>query len=333
MDKKHHIELLDRFLHGFASEEDENILRDWIKQPEAKQAFYEYYQQCWHLAPNDMDKAIQQDIFSDILKEIGETSFPEEKIYNTPRKISLFIRRYAVAACLIVAVGLGAYFLGNEKIAQNNDGVVTMSVMNGQKADIVLADGTRVFINSGTKLTYDASYNKKDRVLSLEGEAYFEVAKDKERPFIVKANGINVEALGTSFNVKAYADEKLTSVILLKGKVKVGKDDKENVLQPNERIEYNLHSNTFEKSELHPNADHLLWRSKQLTFYGESLEEICSMLTRMYNCKFEFGSEAVKKYTYNGMIKNNSLINVLDFISQTASIKYEIKPDSTIVIY
>ena len=187
--------------------------------------------------------------------------------------------------------------------------------------------------NFTARIVYDNTYNKKTRMVSLEGEAYFEVAKDKEKPFIVKANGINVQALGTSFNIRAHKDDKSVAVILISGKVKVDDGRHEAYMKPNERLVCNLTNGQFEKSELHPNASNLLWRSNELALYGESFEEICTMLTRMYNCKFIFKNEKAKQYTYHGIIKNGSLNNVLEYISQAGGINYKIESDNTIIIY
>lgn len=330
MDKKYYIELLERFFQGLTSDEENDILKDWIKQSGSRDDIYKYYQQCWHIAPDEMDETIQREIYSNIIREID--NIPDEKEFNIKKRNHIPVLRYIAAASIILIVALSAYFIGHQQ-ADAPKGMITMSVMNGQKGNISLADGTQVYLNSGSKIIYDNSYNKKDRKLVLEGEAYFEVAKDKDKRFIVEANGINVEALGTSFNVKAHKNDKSVSVILIEGSVKVGNDSREDILIPNERMEYNLLTGKFDKSELHPNINHLLWRSEELAFYGESLEEVCKILTRMYNCQFIFKSEDVKKYTYNGVIKNNSLGNVLDFISQTASIRYEIKDNNTIVIY
>ena len=104
-------------------------------------------------------------------------------------------------------------------------------------------------------------------------------------------------------------------------------------MKPNERLVCNLTNGQFEKSELHPNASYLLWRSNELAFYGESFEEICTMLTRMYNCKFIFKNEKAKQYNYHGIIKNGSLNNVLEYISQAGGINYKIESDNTIIIY
>ncbi len=329
MKKKEYIELLDRFFQGVTSEEENNILREWIRKPESKSIFYEYYQQCWHLAPNEMDTALQEEIFSEILGKM-EVSSSGNKNKNVRFSAFTFLRYAAAVACITLVVGIGGYSLGKHQLAGEP---IVMSVANGQKADIVLADGTKVYINSDSRIKYDNAYNKSNRILTLEGEAYFEVAKDKKKPFIVKANGINVEALGTSFNVRAHTDDRTVSVILVEGKVQVDDNKKKVILNPNERAEYTLLTKTFEKTDLHPNSDLLLWRSKELTFYGESVEEICKILTRMYNWTFVFESEEVKHYTYEGVIKNNSLENVIDFISQTTLTKYKIIPEeNTIVI-
>ena len=313
MDKKDsHIELLDRFFRGLTSPEEDVQLKSWIKRPDFQQKFSAYYQQCWALAPDTMDKAVQNEMFTELLSQIG---------------------RYAAVACIILAVGSGAYYAGVKRPADDANTEVTMSVSNGQKADIILADGTKVYINSDSRIVYDNAYNKKTRIVSLEGEAYFEVAKDKEKPFIVKANGINVQALGTSFNIRAHKDDKSVAVILISGKVKVDDGRHEAYMKPNERLVCNLTNGQFEKSELHPNANNLLWRSNELALYGESFEEICTMLTRMYNCKFIFKNEKAKQYTYHGIIKNGSLNNVLEYISQAGGINYKIESDNTIIIY
>lgn len=334
MDKKDsHIELLDRFFRGLTSPEEDVLLKSWIKKPDFQQQFSAYYQQCWALAPGTMDKTVQNEMLTELLSRIDETPKAEMTVLETKDSFLHRIGRYAAAACIVLAVGSGAYYIGvNHKEDYANTEVV-MSVSNGQKADIVLADGTKVYINSDSRIVYDNSYNKKARIVSLEGEAYFEVAKDKERPFIVKANGISVQAVGTSFNICAYKKDESVAVILLEGKVKVDNGKHEIYMKPNERLTCNLANGRFEKSELHPNVNNLLWRSHELALYGESLEEICTILTRMYNCTFVFMNEKAKHYTYHGIIKNSSLNNILEYIGRASGIEYKIEPNNTIVIY
>lgn len=326
MENKKYIELLDRFFQGDISENDNNILKEWIKTAEAKDAVYQYYVQTWHLAPNQMPEDVQNDMLSHILSKIDTQQPVAERKQTLLRKIL----RVAAVACIVAITGFAAFHIGTQ---QSNGEKVLISMMNGQKGDIILADGTHVYVNSNSKIKYDGAYNKKNRIVSLQGEAYFEVAKDKNKPFIVEANGMTIEALGTSFNVKAYENDEQVSVVLIEGKVRVMRNKMDEVLKPNQRLTYNVTKNQYDIGELNPNADNLLWRSNELAFYDESLGSICKTLTRMYNWDFIFESERAKTYTYNGIIKNNSLENVLSFISQTTPIRYKILPDqNTIVI-
>lgn len=195
-----------------------------------------------------MDKAVQNEMFTELLSQIDASSTTETKVLKTRNRFLRQIGRYAAVACIILAVGSGAYYAGVKRPADDANTEVTMSVSNGQKADIILADGTKVYINSDSRIVYDNTYNKKTRMVSLEGEAYFEVAKDKEKPFIVKANGINVQALGTSFNIRAHKDDKSVAVILISGKVKVDDGRHEAYMKPNERLVCNLTNGQFEKA-------------------------------------------------------------------------------------
>lgn len=334
MDKKDsHIELLDRFFRGLSSPEEDVQLKSWIKQPDFQQKFSAYYQQCWALAPDTMDEVVQNEMLAELLSRIDETPDTGKRVLGTKKRFIHRIGRYAAIAFIALAIGSGAYYMGVSHTDDYANTEVAMSVSNGQKADIVLADGTKVYINSDSRIVYDNSYNKRARVISLEGEAYFEVAKDKEKPFIVKANGINVEALGTSFNVCAYKQDQSVAVTLIEGKVKVNDGKHEIYMKPNERLTCNLTNGNFERSELHPNVNNLLWRSHELALYGESLEEICTILTRMYNCTFVFKNEEAKHYTYHGIIKNSSLNNILEYIGRASGIEYKIGQNNTIVIY
>lgn len=124
-----------------------------------------------------MDKAVQNEMLTELLSQIDEASDTEMQVLKTKNRFLHRIGRYAAVACIILAVGSGAYYTGVSRTADDTNKEVTMSVSNGQKADIVLADGTKVYINSDSRIVYSNSYNKKTRVVSLEGEAYFEVAR------------------------------------------------------------------------------------------------------------------------------------------------------------
>lgn len=132
MDKKDsHIELLDRFFRGLTSPEEDVQLKSWIKRPDFQQKFSAYYQQCWALAPDTMDKAVQNEMFTELLSQIDASSTTETKVLKTRNRFLRQIGRYAAVACIILAVGSGAYYAGVKRPADDANTEVTMSVSNG----------------------------------------------------------------------------------------------------------------------------------------------------------------------------------------------------------
>lgn len=203
-----------------------------------------------------------------------------------------------------------------------------VSAEKGQRSNVVLPDGTKVWLNSDTEIKYSGEYGKKDRQISLSGEAYFEVAKDPKHRFIVQAGEMQVEALGTAFNVKAYEEDDELTASLFEGKVKTSVAGQTLLLDPDQSVSYNRIKHSFVKLNGNTNYDRM-WRNQELVFRGESLEEVAIMLDRLYNVKVEFQTDDIKHYRFSGVIKNNSLENVFELISLTAPIRYE-KRDSII---
>ena len=329
MDKKDsHIELLDRFFRGLTSPEEDVQLKSWIKQPDFQQKFSAYYQQCWALAPDTMDKAVQNEMFTELLSQIDASSTTETKVLKTRNRFLRQIGRYAAVACIILAVGSGAYYAGVKRPADDANTEVTMSVSNGQKADIILADGTKVYINSDSRIVYDNTYNKKTRMVSLEGEAYFEVAKNPDKRFIVEAKGMQVEALGTSFNVNAYQNDNKIIASLFSGSVRVSYDRHVAILKPHESVKVDLLNRSFSRYKDESMQNIALWRKNEITFDGEPLEEITHIMSRLYNTTICIEDESLKKVCYIGTIRNNNLENFIDIINLTTPVVYENKGDT-----
>ena len=134
MDKKDsHIELLDRFFRGLTSPEEDVQLKSWIKRPDFQQKFSAYYQQCWALAPDTMDKAVQNEMFTELLSQIDASSTTETKVLKTRNRFLRQIGRYAAVACIILAVGSGAYYAGVKRPADDANTEVTMSYPTGRR--------------------------------------------------------------------------------------------------------------------------------------------------------------------------------------------------------
>jgi ferric-dicitrate binding protein FerR (iron transport regulator) len=229
---------------------------------------------------------------------------------------------YAAVAFVCISLGIGSHWYYMRQVPLSDPLDYVVSADNGQRASVVLPDGTKVWLNSHTKLNYKSDYGVKERSVSLSGEAYFEVSKDTLRRFLVNAGDMEVEALGTAFNVKAYEEDDEVVTTLFEGSVRtvVGKEFV--ILSPDESAVFNKSSHIL--SVNHPtNASYArLWRTNELAFSGESLEEIAVLLNRMYNVEVRFLSNKIKGYSFSGVIRNNSLDNVFEIISLTAPITY-----------
>lgn len=337
MEKHEYFILIDRLLTGNASPKEANRLFNWFKRAEAREELFKEYAERWKMSSDILAKDIQCRMFEKINSVISVEETIKKTTKSSDKGSSVEFKKrdkvkwlsFGVAASLALLLTFNFISWISTTSERKQEFIVSADL--GQKASIVLPDGTTVWLNSKTNLYYTPDYNVKERVLYLDGEAFFEVAKDKKRPFIVKADGLDVMAVGTSFNVKSYSSEKEISVTLLEGKVNVGNGIWTESLVPNENITYHNEKHSYTKTVI-PNASHAaLWRQGQLAFYNESLEDIAKALTRMYNVQIDFKSEYLKYQKFSGVIKNTSLNNVLEILGVSAPLKYSIK-DNLITI-
>lgn len=202
----------------------------------------------------------------------------------------------------------------------------TLVVPRGGEYNLVLSDGTKVYLNSVSKLHYPVTFNGKKREVSLEGEAYFEVERDENRPFFVIINGMRVEVLGTSFNIKAYTDDDKIFTTLVEGSVKVnnGQGNEEWVLAPNEQAILKKEDNSVSIHQVDA-RQFIGWKNGVYSFTNQSIGEIMKTLSRWYDFEYDFASEELKKITFEGGLnKYDDIHPILDIIQSTGKIKYQI---------
>lgn len=326
MEKTDYIQLFDKFLLKQASAEEIQVLIQWLK---SEGSFQDWVDEEWNAAASEMDTKLQRQLFGQIkekISQIDRTCLPEKE--NRPRKFYLWSARVASVILLLLMTGLSVHYYTMSQMIMPD---MIVSVEKGQKANVVLPDGSKVWVNSDSRLSYGSRFNQKERVLSLEGEAYFEVTPDKDRPFIVETDELAVRALGTSFNVKSYEEEKDVSTVLMTGKVEVTSDYDRLVLNPNERIVFNKQTGHMEKSTVENTGDYINWKYNALTFNGETFENIVHTLERYYNTRIVFESETLKKYRFTGTPGNTSLESILQILSLTSPLSYEVR-DSMIIL-
>jgi len=186
---------------------------------------------------------------------------------------------------------------------------------------IILEDGTKVWLNASTKLSYPTHFDASQRLVSLTGEAYFEVAKDASRPFRIQANGTTIEVLGTTFNVSAYHDEVSTS--LVEGSVRVLKEGKQSIIKPGQQAT-TLLSNDI-KVTTADLAKNTAWQREEFYFDGNNFNDISLQIARWYNVEFENIESISTNSTYKGSISRNSrLSEVLQILALATGRKFDI---------
>jgi ferric-dicitrate binding protein FerR (iron transport regulator) len=323
--------LIEKFLRRQINTGEVSRLKELLTQAEAGDMLSGFYDEKWEQAADTPEKEAEGRIWSKLQGQIQPeaiASFPAAK-KRFPWKKGL-----RIAASILIPLfctGLGYYYSENNMIRGNNK--MTVQVEIGQKAKMQLPDGTHVWLNSASSLAYDNTYNKNERVVYLQGEAYFEVNKDKTCPFIVKSNDISIEALGTSFNVKAYPDDNYMMATLLEGSIRVSSISRSEILSPNERLIFSKNNGQFIRS-VQPDAEkNISWINGQLSFEQERLEDIAKVLEHMYNVRVHFTSDKLKNIRFSGTVKNNNLENVLQLIAFVSPIRYSLENDTTITIY
>ena len=204
----------------------------------------------------------------------------------------------------------------------------TLIVPRGGEFSLELADGTRVWLNTESKLRYPVAFTGDERRVEMDGEVYFEVAKNREKPFVVTVNGVDIRVLGTSFNVSAYQEDVVTTLVT--GKVQLKKGDEQVVLLPNQQAIWS--DDKFKVKQVDA-RNYVLWKEGIFYFEDVDLEMILDDMARWCNVNIFYVNPTLKKMKFSVEIKRYEDINeILRRIEQTKRVKFEIK-DRTINVY
>lgn len=240
---------------------------------------------------------------------------------------------YRMAACIAVLAVLSFSFYGGVKLFMQEELLEQCYTNVSGKSKVELPDGTVAWLHSGTKLTYNSASWKKDRSVNLEGEAYFEVAKNAEQRFVVHTGDVNITVYGTKFNVVSIPGSDNVNVSLLEGSVALTTrtKDKKFFLKPGERATYDKKSRQvlITEDEVEMNA---AWATPTVRFSGQTLREVCEVLSHRFDIHVEVAPEVGDQYTYTFTLHDENIVEILEMISSIHSIRYSLKNDGTIVV-
>ncbi|MFV0471616.1 MAG: FecR family protein [Paludibacteraceae bacterium] len=302
------------YLSGTISDEDEIVFLEMLRSDENNQ-----------IKLRDI-AAIRAISFVPSLQAKQQANFKkiENKIWPPPkqgdnRTLFLQILKISALVALAVTVGVSTYFLLS-KFGTTQDTVLVSHtiVPNGSTTKLILPDSSVVWLNSGSELKYDNTFGVEERKVTLDGEGYFEVAKDKDKPFIVTTHSIKIRVLGTIFNVDSYADKSTEKVELIEGEVNVstldGEQSQQKRLTAHEMIVYNKKSKKIVKSNSSLSVLSQ-WRLGKLTFSNESLENILIDLEKKFDVHFVIETDKIKSEYFTGSIDLSMKLNdILDYV-------------------
>lgn len=253
---------------------------------------------------------------------------------------------FLAAASILGAIVISVLFFNNRsdrKISQQN----IFYTKKASKSTLVLPDGSKVWLNADTKIIYDKSFNNKTREIKLNGEAFFDVAHDAGRPFIIHTDKADVKVLGTTFNIRNYKDEDLLETSLIRGKIEVilsGSTENKIVLKPSEKL--TITKNVISKQINAPKAEVITlshvtmqdsmvvetsWINNKTVLIDKPLYEIAAELERQFNVKPVFKSETVKNYRYTIHLEDKSLEQVMQILQLSKKINYKIENNELII--
>lgn len=254
--------------------------------------------------------------------------------YERVRNINNVSRWWRVAAVvamvLMVGAGLGGYFWQPKASWNTSSQIVKIQTGIGERSRAILPDGTEVSLNAMTSVTYDCSMSSGKRQVNVEGEAYFDVAKDAEHPFVIDANQMEVTCLGTALNVRNYADEQTSSVVLVEGKVRVTTESGDLTMEPDSRVECDKESLQLSKTKVLA-SNYTCWLKGETRYNNQSLENIARELARNYHINIIITSDELKEQHFTGYLGSCSLRNVLDILTITSDMAYHIDGDSVYI--
>jgi hypothetical protein len=227
--------------------------------------------------------------------------------------------------------------LDNTNTAEEDLMINQVIVPFGQRHSILLSDGTRVRLNSGSKLVFPAEFKGKTRNVFLKGEGYFEVTKNQEKPFVVKTEFIELKVLGTTFNISAYEDEQVVTAVLVEGKVIVNQKDKlfgksNKELNPGQGCFYSVGTSTSEVRNVDV-SDYVSWKDGLFRFKDLPLKEVLGRVHKYYNKSISVEGEDLSNTIISGkLVLSDDFEEVMNYLAKTLEVHYDTKDKNTYIL-
>lgn len=331
--------LLEKFFRGECSVEEAREVRSWFDAESDKEHLLRHLQDRWQrfevpeeITPEHDPAALLENIHARLQKERDEES---KQVSSQPGSTNQF---YFLRVAAIIVLAFGLSFLVQKIMSAEQRPEISYlekEAPKGRQQAVMLPDGTKITLNADSRLSYPVEFSGNKREVKLEGEAFFEVARDEKRPFTIVSGDVLTTVLGTSFNVKAYQGEQEISVSVAHGKVKVSRFDMTNqayYLSPGKEAVYQPDKKSFTVQEFEA-KETLAWKEGILYFKDATFEEVKKRLERWYGVDIQVVGKAAQEWQYSGIFERQSLDNVLLSIGYVKHFTYEKNGNQVKIIY
>jgi transmembrane sensor len=326
--------ILGRKLEGEVSVEEEMALNEWLNTSTTNKQVYFQLKELWNHKQDQTNNAQAIAAYDKLINRIkfAEVTQTQSRVRQISFRVNQFVR-YAAIVFFILSFGyLASYYISNESASAE---FCTISVPKGNKSEVILPDGSRIWLNNSSKLVYPKKFNRKFRKVELTGEAYFEIKPNAKVPFLVQTSDVSIKVLGTKFNVSAYPNDKFIETTLISGKVTVRSNENpeiENTLVPGESMSYDKVSNRLTKTQVDTKF-YTYWMKGEFVFKDEKFETLAKRIERIYNVEITFQDQSLKEKTYTGDFKvDDNIYTILEVIKRSTSEPIEYITDRNKII-
>lgn len=303
---------IDNVLNNNADREDARSVAQWFSTPEGSVCMLENIDKDIH--------EIETESLALVEDEVNWKMYLRVKKQMSRTKIRRLVY-WSAAALIPLFLWLGTVIFLNDRVSLfTSSEYEEIYVPKGEHLQVVLQDGTKIYLNSDSRIQYPKKFGLFERNIKLTGEAYFDVIKESKRKFVVELNGVNVEVLGTSFDVRAYPENRNVYVQLDEGKVifKEVLTSKYTTMSPGDLVVYDRNKGSFTMAQEDITMQLTDWKQNQIVLDAAPLEEVINILSRSYDMKFIIKDEAAKKYQYTlttNKINLREILWDLEFVS------------------
>ena len=306
--------LIVRYLSNEATPGEQEQLFDWVSRSKENQKVFNEYVNLWSSQDSSLGKFSLENAFRNLNSRID--AFEESE-----KKKTVFFNRWNIAAAIVFLIvsGFVLFHTGVFSYQKHQQSLLKEITASVKREKVTLSDGSVITLNAQAKFQYPEAFIAGTREVYLSGEAFFEVAKDSLRPFIIHANGTTTTVLGTSFNVNATQEAVIVSVAT--GKVSVSDGKQTAVLFPFEKASCRNQKLYKEKTDL----SELEWNDRILRFNDTNLQRAAELISKEYNVSVIFNNESLKNCLITGKFKNQKLENILKAIEFSNDVQFAVQ--------